>query len=73
LCSIAIAPAPSARNTATATSGALNRLGTSAPAANPRAQDAATIAAPTATGHHSGPPQVACRAVIAYTTATPPR
>ena len=67
------APPPSARNTSTAASAAVNRPGSSAPAANPRAQHVATPAAPTATGHQSGPPQWACSAVTPYTTATPPR
>ena len=51
----------------------MNRLGRSAPAANPSAENAGRLAAPTATGHHSGPPQAPCRAVTAYSTATQPR
>src|ERR1039457_3310211 len=61
-----------ARSAPTAASGAVNRPGKWAPAANPRALTATTPAAPTATGHHSGPPQVTCRAVTPYRTATQP-
>jgi hypothetical protein len=43
----------------TAASGAVNRLGTNTPAANPTAHAAASSAAPTATGHNGGRPQVA--------------
>ena len=63
----------STKNAAIAASGAVNRLGTSVPAANPSADRAGRLAAATATGHHSGPPQVACRAVTPYRTATQPR
>jgi hypothetical protein len=51
-----------------ASSGAVNRLGTAAPA-NPKAVKARTPAAPTATGHQTGPPHVASRAVRANRTA----
>ena len=64
---------PSAKNAPTATSGVVNRLETSVPAANPAADSADTLAAPTATGHHSGPPQDACRAATPYRMATQPR
>ncbi len=47
------------RNEPTAASGAVNRLGTNTPAANPTAHAAASSAAPTATGNNGGPPQVA--------------
>src|SRR5579859_3728623 len=60
----------STKNAASAASGAVNRPGTSVPAANPSAVRAGTAAAATAAGHHSGPPQVACCAVTPYTTAT---
>ncbi len=63
----------SATNATTAASGAVNRLGRSAPAAKPSAERAGRLAAPTAAGHHSGPPQAACRAVTAYRTPTQPR
>ena len=63
----------SAKNAAIAASGAVNRLGTSVPAANPSADRAGRLAAATAAGHHSGPPQVACCAVTPYRTATQPR
>ena len=63
----------STKNAATAASGAVNRLGTSVPAANPSADMAGRLAAATAAGHHSGPPQAACRAVTPYRTATQPR
>jgi len=63
---------PNARpkNAATVTSGTVNRLGNSVPAANPTADSRGTATAPTTAGHHSGPPQDACRAVSTYTTAT---
>ena len=54
----------------TVTSGVTNRPGNQAPTANPTAVSAGTPAALTTTGHHSGPPQDACRAVMRYTTAT---
>ncbi len=63
----------STKNAAIATSGAVNRPGTSAPAANPSADNAGRLAAATAAGHHSGPPQVAWCAVIPYRTATQAR
>src|SRR5262249_62121524 len=63
----------SAKNAAIATSGAVNRLGTSAPAANPSADMTGRLAAPTAAGHHSGPPQAACCAVTPARTPTQPR
>jgi hypothetical protein len=63
----------SAKNAAIAASGAVNRLGTSVPAANPSADMTGRLAAPTAAGHHSGPPQAACCAVTPYTTPTQPR
>ena len=47
----------------TAVSGAVNRPGTSTPARNPIALTATRPAAHTVTGHHGGPPQVACTAV----------
>src|SRR5580693_6439571 len=56
-----------------AASGAVNRLGRNVPTANPRAEKAGTLAAATAAGHHSGPPQLACRAVTPYRTARHPR
>src|SRR6266496_1141884 len=58
---------------ATTTSGGVNRLGSSAPAADPRAVAAAMQAAPTPSGHHSGPPQVAWAAVTTYRMAAQPR
>jgi hypothetical protein len=63
----------SAKNAAIAATGGVNRLGTSVPAANPSADRASRLAATTATGHHSGPPQAACRAVTPYRAATQPR
>src|SRR5215470_6239475 len=62
-------PAPVGRARAPST-GAVNRLGTSVPAANPSAVRAGRLAPATTAGHHSGPPQVAWRAVTPYTTAT---
>ena len=58
---------PSARmkNAAMAASGAVNLLGTNMPAANPRAVNAGMLTAPTAAGHHSGPPQCAWLPVTA--------
>ena len=56
-------PSRDRKNAPTAASGAVNRLGNRTPTANPRAQTTASSAQPTATGHHSGPPQVACVAV----------
>jgi hypothetical protein len=47
------------KNAATAASGAVKRLGRNVPTANPRAEKAGTLAAATAAGHHSGPPQLA--------------
>src|SRR6202034_1242396 len=49
--------------------GAVNRLGRRAPAVNPSAEKASRLAATTAAGHHSGPPQLAWCAVIPYRTA----
>ena len=49
-----IAHANSPPNAAT---GAVNRVGKYAPAANPAALNAATPTAPTATGQYGGPPQ----------------
>jgi hypothetical protein len=60
-------------NTVSVASGAVNRLGKNTPAAKPRAQAAATPAAPTATGHSGGPPQAPWRAVLQYKTATQAR
>src|SRR6266542_5247300 len=62
-------PSRDRKNAPTAASGAVNRLGNSAPAANPRALTTASSAQPTATGHHSGWPQVACVAVTPQITA----
>ena len=45
---------------ATATIGAVNRPGNSAPRVNARAQTAASPRTPTTTGAMGGPPQVAC-------------
>ncbi len=59
----------STKNAAIVTSGAVNRLGTSVPAANPSAVRAGRLAPATTAGHHSGPPQVAWCAVTPYTTA----
>ena len=61
------------KNATTVTSGVTNRPGNHAPAANPIAVSAGTPAALTTAGHHSGPPQEACRAVMTYTTATQAR
>src|SRR5216684_7303960 len=69
----ACVPYPSPKNTATVTSGATNRPGNQAPAANPMAVSTGTPAALTTAGHHSGPPQDACRAVMPYTTPTQAR
>ena len=51
------------KNAATAASGAVNRPGKNVPAAKPSALSTASLAQPTATGHHSGWPQVAWVAV----------
>ena len=59
----------STKNAAMAASGAVNRLGSRAPATNPSAAKAGRLAATTAAGHHSGPPQLAWRAVNPYRTA----
>src|ERR1700733_2876702 len=59
----------STKNAAMAASGAVNRLGSRAPAVSPSAEKATRLAATTAAGHHSGPPQLAWRAVIPYRTA----
>src|ERR1700759_1319057 len=67
---VACVPKANPKNTTTVTSGGTNRPGNHAPAANPIAVSAGTPAALTTTGHHSGPPQDACRAVMRYTTAT---
>ena len=56
----------STKNAAIAASGAVNRLGSRAPAVNPSAEKASRLAATTAAGHHSGPPQLAWCAVIPY-------
>jgi hypothetical protein len=53
----------STKNAPSPASGAVNRLGTSTPAANPSAVRAGRLAAATTAGHHSGPPPVACCAV----------
>ncbi len=63
----------SKKNAATAASGAVNRPGTSVPAANPIADRAARLAATTAAGHHNGPPQLAWCAITPYRTARQPR
>src|SRR5262249_5749710 len=60
----ACVPNPNPKNTTTVTTGVTNRPGNQAPAANPVAVSAGTPAALTAAGHHSGPPQVAWRAVM---------
>ena len=57
------------KNAAIAVTGAVSRLGSSVPAANPSAASAASVAAVTAAGHHSGPPQCTWCAVTPYTTA----
>src|ERR1700728_5097325 len=59
----------STKNAAMAASGAVNRLGRRAPAVNPSAEKASRLAATTAAGHHSGPPQLAWCAVVPYRTA----
>src|ERR1700721_4531406 len=59
----------STKNAAVAASGAVNRLGRRAPATNPSAEKASRLAATTAAGHHSGPPQLAWGAVIPYRRA----
>jgi hypothetical protein len=64
---------PSPKKTTRVTSGVTKRPGNQAPAANPMAVSAGTPAALTTTGHHSGPPQEACLAVMTYTTATQAR
>ncbi len=58
----------STQNAPNAATGAVNRPGNQAPAANPAALNAATPVAPTATGHHGGPPQAICVAVTASST-----
>ena len=69
----ACVPNPNPKNTTIVTSGVTNRLGNQAPAANPMAVSAGTPAALTTAGHHSGPPQDACRAVMTYTRPTQTR
>ena len=56
-----------------ATSGAVNRAGNTAPQVNPATVDIVTATAPTSTGHSGGPPLVASHAVWAYRMATPAR
>jgi hypothetical protein len=57
------------KNATTAATGAVNRLGISVPAANPSAARAGKLAPATIAGHHSGPPQLAWRAVAPYVAA----
>src|SRR5579862_2200165 len=55
----------------TATIGAVNRPGNSAPRANASAQTAVSATAPTTTGQTGGPPQVAVDEAATYTAAVP--
>src|ERR1700739_2903975 len=55
----------------TATIGAVNRPGNSAPRVNASAETAVSATAPATTGQTAGPPQVADVAVFTYTTAAP--
>ena len=57
----------------TATIGAVNRPGNSAPRVNASAQTAVSDTAPAATGQIGGPPQVTACAMLTYKTATPAR
>ena len=61
------------KNAAMAANGAVKRPGRKVPRTNPRAENAGRAAAPTAAGHHSGPPQLAWCAVTPYRTAVQPR
>ncbi len=58
---------------ATATIGAVNRPGNSAPRANPTAQTMTIPATPVTTGAMGGVPQVTCCAVRTYSASTPAR
>ncbi len=55
----------------TATIGAVNRPGNSAPRVNASAQAAISDTAPAATGQSGGPPQLTACAMRTYKTATP--
>ena len=57
----------------TATKGAVNRPGNSAPAVNPTTQMVTSATKPTATGQSGGPPHAATRAIWTYSTATAAR
>src|SRR5580693_10812280 len=57
----------------TATSGAVNLPGDSAPAVNPTTQMVTSATRPTATGQSGGPPQAATCAVWTYSAATAAR
>src|SRR6202035_4689001 len=56
-----------------ATSGAVNRPGNTAPQVNPITVTTVTPTIPTNTGHSGGPPAVAWNAVLTYRTATQAR
>ena len=60
---------PIANSPPNAATGAMNRPGKQAPRANPAEANAATPTAPTATGHHGGPPQATDRPRIYSVTA----
>ena len=64
MCPISSVLSARTKNAAMAAIGAVNLVGASTPAANPRAVNAGRLAAATAAGHHSGPPPLTCRAVI---------
>ena len=70
---MALNVANNASRAAIAVSGAVNRLGIRAPAANPSALKAAIATAPTTTGHQSGCPAAPCEAVTAYRAPTQAR
>ena len=56
-------PSRDRKNAATAASGAVNRLGNKRPDRETEGADHRQLRGAAATGHHSGPPQVACVAV----------
>src|SRR5580693_4135877 len=57
----------------TATTGAVNLPGNSAPAVNPTTQMVTSATRPTATGQSGGPPQTTAREVWIYSAATATR
>src|SRR5216684_283448 len=67
---VARAATSDSMNMPIAVSGAVNRPGANTPTANPTPHTDVSAAAPTATGHQSGPPHVAWPAVTPNSTPT---